>query len=59
MVDKILQWLQGRLLESIEATLQTPSGTPASPTPTPTSPELLELNAENNGANQQDNISLP
>ena len=58
MVDESLQGLQGRLLESIQAMLQKPSGAPANPTPMPSSPEL---DTENSGTGQQDqnNISLP
>ena len=61
MVDESLQALQGRLLESIQATLQKPSGAPANPTPMPTSPDSPEPNIENSGTDQQnqDNISLP
>ena len=39
--------------------LPNPSGTPPNPTPTPTSPEPTELDAENSGTGQQDNILLP
>ena len=43
MVDESLQGLQSRLLESIQAILQKPSGAPANPTPMPSSPEPPEL----------------
>ena len=61
MVDESLQGLQGRLLESIQAILQKPSGAPANPTPLPTSPDPPEPDVENGGTGQQDqdNISLP
>ena len=49
MVDESLQGLQGRLLESIQAMLQKPSGAPANPTPMPTSPDPPESDVENSG----------
>ena len=60
-MDESLQVLQGRLLESIQAMLQKPSGAPANPSPMPTSPDPPEPDAENSGTGQQDqdNISLP
>ena len=60
-MDESLQGLQGRLLESIQAMLQKPSGAPANPTPMPTTPDPLEPDIENSGTDQQnqDNISLP
>ena len=61
MVDESLQGLQGRLLESIQAMLQKPSGAPANLTLMPTSPDTPEPDVENSGTGQrdQDNISLP
>ena len=61
MVDESLQGLQGRLLESIQAMLQKPSGAPANPTLMPTSPDPPEPDVENSGTGQQDqeNFSLP
>ena len=59
LVDKSLEGLQGRLLESIQGMLRTPSGAPTDPGPGAENPGTTADHAENSSPNQQDNISLP
>ena len=59
LIDKSLQGLQGRLLESIQGMLRSPSGAAADPGPGAENPGTSTDQAENSSPNQQDNISLP